>query len=421
MEDYEAAAISSLPTDSTTEAKEWGEFLEKVAAAMKEYYDELEFHSVAPLKTPEAEKAVAISSLLTDSTTTAEEQSKPEIIEITSASMQTGSLKGKSVAVEDEDMDPEEYDDELRLNSVPLVKQPFKNRQDYSADSARGICLEYPPKGRADSRLGGGSYLLDYGAAYSKFQVMSDASTAAVNDAYGMDGIGGIPGETKKEGLLYLSRENKGPDSDPRSLRSESFRRRLRHVVGPEPQQPASPEPQQPASALCDIGLEPQQLPHSIRTGPGPLQSSSLSNRVDQGSLLPSFYTQVERESQQPVPEGTGLNMLLIGPLTAIILTALVDISLQYSVANLQPSLPFILVALVLVLTLGLLLLAIFINNERPRESKVLQRAAFISAAVTICYITTIPLPFPFKWVTWSIFLSFLIILLICKYLYMAA
>ncbi|GLT34626.1 hypothetical protein SLA2020_091330 [Shorea laevis] len=191
---------------------------------------------------------------------------------------------------------------------------------------------------------------------------------------------------------------------------------------------PESPQPSEP-SPLHSESLQPSP--------PSPLHSESLQQSPPSPLyaevLQPSPPSSPNQESRQPIPQQPPLimvdpesqqfisnaaqqNLQWQNAILSFCFTSALEISLQFAKTQSKLPLSFSLVAFAVLITFAFLLLAKFISREHTKVSRVLEKVAFLIAAATFCYTTTIPFPVGFKFVIWSIFSISLLILVICKY-----
>ncbi|GLT26818.1 hypothetical protein SLA2020_018600 [Shorea laevis] len=148
---------------------------------------------------------------------------------------------------------------------------------------------------------------------------------------------------------------------------------------------------------------------------------------------MPSPPSSPDLESPQPIPQPSPLigfdsesqqfnsdvaqqNLQWQNAILSFCFTSALEISLQF--AKTQPKLPlsFSLVSFAILITFAFLLLAKFIRRDHTRVSQELEKVAFLIAAATFCYTTTIPFPVALKFVIWCIFSVSLLIVVIYKY-----
>ncbi|GLT26814.1 hypothetical protein SLA2020_018560 [Shorea laevis] len=153
---------------------------------------------------------------------------------------------------------------------------------------------------------------------------------------------------------------------------------------------------------------------------------------------MPSSPSSANLESPQPIPQPPPLigidlesqqfdsdvaqqNLQWKNAILSFCFTFALEISLQFAITQSKLPLSFGLVSLAILITLAFLLFAKFIRRDHTRASQELEKVAFLIAAVTFCYTTTIPFPVGFKFVIWCIFSVSLLILVIYKYFYRTA
>ncbi|GLT58244.1 hypothetical protein SLA2020_311750 [Shorea laevis] len=176
-----------------------------------------------------------------------------------------------------------------------------------------------------------------------------------------------------------------------------------------------STQPSEPSS-LHSESLQPSP--------PSPLYSESLQ---------PSPPSSPNQQSQQPIPQQPPLIMVDLesqqfisnvaqqnlqwqNAILSFCFTSALEISLQFAKTQSTLPLSFSLVSFAILITFAFLLLAKFISREHTKVSRVLEKVAFLMAAATFCYTTTIPFPAGFKFVSWCIFSISLLFLVIYKY-----
>ncbi|GLU11919.1 hypothetical protein SLE2022_286370 [Rubroshorea leprosula] len=149
---------------------------------------------------------------------------------------------------------------------------------------------------------------------------------------------------------------------------------------------------------------------------------------------MPSPPSSPNLESPQPIPQPSPLigndlesqqfdsdvaqqNLQWQNAILSCCFTSALEISLQFANAQSKLPLSFGLVSFAILITFVFLLLAKFISRDHTRVSQELEKVAFLIAAATFCYTTTIPFPIGFKFVIWCIFsVSLLILVIYSKY-----
>ncbi|GLT34640.1 hypothetical protein SLA2020_091430 [Shorea laevis] len=201
-----------------------------------------------------------------------------------------------------------------------------------------------------------------------------------------------------------------------------------------------SPQLPKPISPLHSLQppVHPIPDPESPQPSePSPLHSESLQpsppSRLYAEVLQPSPASCPNQESRQPIPQQRPLimvepesqqfisnvaqqNLQWQNAILPFCFTSAVEISLQFAKTQSKLPLSFSLVAFAILITFAFLLLAKFISREHTKVSRALEKFAFLIAAATFSYTTTIPFPVGFKFVIWSIFSISLLILVIYKY-----
>ncbi|GLT91630.1 hypothetical protein SLE2022_095070 [Rubroshorea leprosula] len=184
----------------------------------------------------------------------------------------------------------------------------------------------------------------------------------------------------------------------------------LQSIPNPESTQPSEPSP------LHSESLQPSP--------PSPLYLESLqppppsSPNLESPQPIPQqpSFTMVDPESQQSISNVAQQNLQWQNAILSFCFTSALEISLQFAKSQSKLPLSFSLVSCAILITFAFLLLAKFISREHTKVSRVLEKVAFLIAAATFCYTTTIPFPMAFKFVIWSIFSLSLLILVIYKY-----
>ncbi|GKV09503.1 hypothetical protein SLEP1_g20989 [Rubroshorea leprosula] len=149
---------------------------------------------------------------------------------------------------------------------------------------------------------------------------------------------------------------------------------------------------------------------------------------------MPSPPSSPILESPQPIPQPPALigndlesqqfdsdvaqqNLQWQNAILSFCFTSALEISLQFATTQSELPLSLSLVSFAILITFAFLLLAKYIRKDHTRVSQVLEKVAFLIAAATVCYTTTIPFPIGFKIVIWCIFsISLLILVIYSKY-----
>ncbi|GLT91627.1 hypothetical protein SLE2022_095050 [Rubroshorea leprosula] len=184
----------------------------------------------------------------------------------------------------------------------------------------------------------------------------------------------------------------------------------LHPILNPESPQPSEPSP------LHSESLQPSPpsplYAELLQTSPPSSPNQESRQPIPQQRPL----IMVDLESQQFISNAAQRNLQWQNAILSFCFTSALEISLQFAKTQSKLPLSFILVAFANLITFAFLLLAKFISTEHTKVSRVLEKVAFLIAAATFCYTTTIPFPVGSKFLIWSIFSISLLILVIYKY-----